>query len=186
MERKALILTVTVADYRFPENFSCWCAGTLEAKGVPTVLEILEIPKEAMSHESLQLQAAQLNRLEELLLLSDLLLLILPSHQNMLPTALAPSIQLLASKKHYKKCKLITIGMDVTKKSNEIDYDLAFNYSSDQLYKQLGPIRCTAPTQIQDSPTGDMCPLFAASYDSLCSLIQQILDMGSTECTTKV
>lgn len=74
----------------------------------------------------------------------------------------------------YKLCKLIAIVLDPsTNKYN--NGHLLCRYPLHKLDMLSGANFSSNRMQIKNSPTGNMCPLFAESYSNLCGLIQQIL-----------
>ncbi|WP_250238164.1 NAD(P)H-dependent oxidoreductase [Cardinium endosymbiont of Oedothorax gibbosus] len=174
-----LILTTTEPGNPFPENFSCWCAGALEAKGCDTALETISLEKliQCSSSEPLEIQQEKLTALQDTLSIIEKLVLILPEHNHMIPVGLDNFMELASTMKNkYKLCKLIAIVMDLTTdKDKDKDGHLLFRYPLHKLDTLFGSTFSANRIQIKNSPTGNMCPLFAESYSDLCQLIQQIL-----------
>ncbi|MGI2257361.1 hypothetical protein ACRRVD_02230 [Candidatus Cardinium hertigii] len=171
------MLTTTGPGNAFPENFSCWCAGALEAKGCGTTLEVVNLGQiiAASSNEPLKIEEEKLTVLQNTLSLTDKIVLVLPEYNNMLPVGLDNFITLVSENKH-KLCKLISIVMDVpTNQDNDQQSSFLFRYPICKLDMLFGKTFSASRTQIKNSPTGNMCPLFAESYAALCNLIQQIL-----------
>ncbi|AXI24090.1 NADPH-dependent FMN reductase [Cardinium endosymbiont of Sogatella furcifera] len=177
MKTKVLILTTTESGNSFPENFSCWCAGALEAKGCDTALETISLEQftPSSSSEPLEITLEKLTALQDTLSMIEKLVLILPEQNNMIPVGLDNFIALIAKMKDkYKLCKLIAIVMDpVPDKADESR--LLFRYPLRKLDLLFGSTFSADRIQIKNSPTGNMCPLFAESYGELCQLVQQIL-----------
>lgn len=176
MQNKTLIITTTAPAYKFPENFSCWCAGALEAQKYHTILNIIPLEDYRKSPPiDLNIQEENLKELAHLLLTTENGIFIFPEYNNLLPSCLSPFIELLA-KGRYKMCKLITIVLDpLIHPPHVTPYDLYFGYPLHQLDGLFGSSLREQRTQIKDSPTGDMCYLFAEHYEDLCALIQQII-----------
>jgi len=171
------MLTTAEPGNAFPENFSCWCAGALEAKGCGTILEVINLEKiiQASSNEPLEIEQEKLMMLQNTLSLTDKIVLVLPEYNNMLPLGLDNFIKLIAENKH-KLCKLVSIVMDVSANQDGDQKSSSwFRYPICKLDMLLGSTFSASRTQIKSSPTGNMCPLFAESYDALCQLVQQIL-----------
>lgn len=178
MKTKVLILTTTEPGNPFPENFSCWCAGALEAKGCDTALETISLEKliASSSSEPLEIQQEKLTTLQDTLSIIEKLVLILPEHNNMIPVGLDNFIKLVSTmKKQYKLCKLIAILMEPSANENN-DGHLLFGYPLHKLDLLFGSTFSANRMRIKNSPTGNMCPLFAESYNDLCQLVQQILE----------
>ncbi|WP_419241823.1 NAD(P)H-dependent oxidoreductase [Cardinium endosymbiont of Nabis limbatus] len=180
MKTKVLILTTTEPGNSFPENFSCWCAGALEAKGCDTALETINLEKviNASSSEPLQIKEEKATALRDTLAIIEKLVLILPEHNNMVPVGLENFIELASTMKDkYKLCKLIAIMMDPsTREDHNQQNHLLFRYPLHKLDLLFGSIFSASRVRIKNSPTGNMCPLFAESYGDLCRLVQQILE----------
>lgn len=171
------MLTTTEPGNAFPENFSCWYAGALEAKGYGTVLEIINLEKiiQSSSSEPLEIEAERLTALQDTLSMTDKLILVLPEYNNMLPVGLDNFIALIAKHK-YKLCKWIAIIMDdSTHQDDDAQSHLLFRYPLHRLDTFFGTTFSANRIQIKNSPTGNMCPLFAASHNDLCRLVQQVL-----------
>ncbi|WP_243018523.1 MULTISPECIES: NAD(P)H-dependent oxidoreductase [Candidatus Cardinium] len=185
MKTKVLILTATEPGNSFPENFSCWCAGALEAKGCDTALETVSLEQLIQSSytKPLKIKEEKLTALEDTLSIIEKLVLILPEQNNMVPIGLDNFIELLSThtKKHnYTFCRLIAIVMDPDHNhGHDHDYEkqngLLFRYPLHKLDMLFGSNFSANRIQIKNSPTGNMCPLFAESYSDLCQLVQQIL-----------
>ncbi len=182
MKTKVLILTTTEPGNSFPENFSCWCAGALEAKGCDTALETISLESliRSSSNESLKIKKEKLAALEDTLSVIEKLVLILPEQNNMIPVGLDNFMEMVAKmKEKYKLCKFIAIVMDP---STNHDRDRAkqshglFRYPIHKLDMLFGATFSANRLQIKNSPTGNMCPLFAESYNDLSQLVQEILD----------
>ncbi|ROT46973.1 hypothetical protein [Candidatus Cardinium hertigii] len=179
MQKNILILTTTEAGNKFPENFSCWCAGALEAKGCNTEVEIIKLAQltDPEPIQLLELEKEKLNSLQINLKSIEKLVLILPECNNMLPSGIDSLMQLLAVRKQYKTCKLIAIVMDPsTNKDGDDQNHTLFGYPLDKLDLFFGKTLRVNRTQIKNSPSGDMCNLFSECYNDLCTLIQQIID----------
>lgn len=177
MNSKFLMLTTAEPGNTFPENFSCWCAGALEAKGCGTTLEVISLEKiiQGSSNEPLEIEQEKLTVLQNTLSLIDKIVLVLPEYNNMLPVGLDNFITLVSENKH-KLCKLVSIVIDVsTHQDSDQKSSFLFRYPICKLDMLLGATFSASRTQIKNSPTGNMCPLFAESYGALCQLIQQIL-----------
>ncbi|CDG49831.1 NADPH-dependent FMN reductase [Cardinium endosymbiont cBtQ1 of Bemisia tabaci] len=177
MKSKVLMLTTAGPRNAFPENFSCWCAGALEAKGCGTTLEVINLRKiiTGSSNEPLEIEEEKLTVLQNNLSLTDKIVLVLPEYNNMLPVGLDNFITLVSESKH-KLCKFISIVMDLpANHDNDRQGCSLFRYPICKLDMFLGTTFSASRTQIKNSPTGNMCPLFAESYGALCELIQQIL-----------
>ena len=178
MKTKVLILTTTEPGNPFPENFSCWCAGALEAKGCDTALETISLEQliQSASSEPLEIQEEKLTTLQDTLSITEKLVLVLPEHNNMIPVGLDNFIELVSTMKtKYKLCKLIAIVMDPPTNEDD-DSHLLFRYPLHKLDLLFGSTLSANRIQIKNSPTGNMCPLFAESYGDLCRLVQQILE----------
>lgn len=180
MKNKALILTTTEPGNTFPENFSCWCAGALEARGCPTALETVNLDKlvQPVSSLPLQIKDEQLSGLRAALSVTEKVVFILPEYNNMLPLGLDNFINLVSAyKTNYKFCKLIAIVMDNHASKHDHPQDpLLFSYPLHALTPLFGESFTVDRIKIKNSPTGNMCPLFQESYKDLCHLVQQILD----------
>ncbi|WP_342265674.1 hypothetical protein [Cardinium endosymbiont of Philonthus spinipes] len=175
MKTKVLILTTTEPGNPFPENFSCWCAGALEAKGYDTKLETISLDKFIESSQPLEIQQEQLTALQDTLSMIEKLVLILPEHNNMIPAGLDNFIALAATMKDkYTLCKLIAIVMDPVADKGE-EPPVLFRYPLHKLDLFFGPTLSANRIRIRNSPTGNMCPLFAESYNDLCRLVEQIV-----------
>ncbi|TSJ81325.1 MAG: hypothetical protein NMK33_02375 [Candidatus Cardinium sp.] len=179
MKTKVLILTTTEPGNPFPENFSCWCAGALEAKGCDTALETISLERliKSSSSEPLKIKEEQLTALQDTLSIIEKLVLILPEHNNMIPVGLDNFMTLLSKmKSKYKLCKLIAIMMNPSPhEDNDGQGHLLLRYPLHKLDMLFGATFSANRIQIKNSPTGNMCPLFAESYNDLCHLVQQIL-----------
>lgn len=179
MQHKVLILTTTETSNTFPENFSCWCAGALQAKGCHTVVEtiMLEKESESSSKKSLEIQKIKLKTLQNTLLTAEKLVLILPEFNNMLPASFYTFMELLSKTKHYKTYKLVAIVMDpATNKGKHDANHVLFNCPLHTLDTLISSTVRAGYIQIKNNPNGDMCHLFREFYNSLHTLIQVILD----------
>ncbi|MGI2298268.1 hypothetical protein ACRRVB_00310 [Candidatus Cardinium hertigii] len=177
MKSKVLMLTTTEPGNAFPENFSCWCAGALEAKGCGTMLEVINLEKiiQTSSNQPLEIEEEKLIVLQNTLSLTEKIVLVLPEYNSMLPVGLDNFITLVSDNKH-KLSKLVSIVMDgSTNRDNDQQSSFLFRYPIYKLDMLFGETFSASRTQIKNSPTGNMCPLFAESYGALCQLIQQIL-----------
>lgn len=175
MQNKILIFTMTGFRDNFPENFSCWCAGTLEAKGCRTEIIKLENITEAFPENSLSIQWTRLRKIKKTLLKAEKLVLILPEINNMLPSIVDNFIQLLSKKKRYKICKLVTIVIDSFQITDN-QSSLKFRCPVSRLNTFFGSSFSASRMQIRNNSSGDMCNLFAGFHHDLNGLIEQILD----------
>ena len=179
MHQKVLIFTATEAGNKFTENFSCWCAGALEAKGCHTTLEMANLNErsEQLPKSLMHLQREKLKRLENHLTVIDKLVLILPEYNNMLPAGLEIFIDLMATTKQYTISRLVSIIMDTpSTKAHIFHKNLAFTYSLAKLDSLLGATLSASRMQISNDPQGNMCNIFSEHYNQLCTLIQQIIN----------
>lgn len=166
------MLTTTGFPNAFPENFSCWYAGALAAKGCSIALEIINLEKIIESSQPLEIEAERLTALRGILSITDRLVLVLPEHKNMLPIGLDNFIALVA-KNNYTLCKWIAIVMDDVADDGESHF--LFRYPLHKLDMIFGKPFSASRIQIKNSPTGNMCPLFAESYGQLCKLVQAMV-----------
>ncbi|WP_339044207.1 NAD(P)H-dependent oxidoreductase [Cardinium endosymbiont of Tipula unca] len=181
MQNKILIFTTTGLGNSFPENFSCWCAGTLEAKGCNTEIIKLDSIAEAFPKNLLKIQGIKLKKVKKTLLKSAKLVLVLPEINNMLPASVDNFMQLLSKKKRYKVCKLVTIVIDSLKITDNQDNQSMskFRYPVNRLNTLFGSSFSANRMQIRSNSSGDMCNLFAECHRDLNALIEQILDSRS-------
>lgn len=177
MQNKILIFTMTGFRDNFPENFSCWCAGTLGANGCSTEIIKLENLTEVFTKNPLRIQGARLRKIKNTLLKAEKLVLILPEINNMLPSSVDNFIQLLSKKKRYKICKLVTIVMDSFQITDN-QSSLKFRCPVNRLNTFFGSSFSASRMQIRNNSSGDMCNLFAEFHHDLNALIEHILDKG--------